>query len=544
MRDLWGWALAGACGLAMAGCPGGQPAATCVSGSTQACVCDDGSTGAQRCGDDGRFGACSCAVRDAGAGDAGATPDGGSDGGLDGGACVMPDVDGDGVRSIACGGDDCDDADPTRAPTLSERCDPEDRDEDCDPSTFGFRDQDSDSYPDQACCNTQGDGTLRCGGDCDDVQPGVHPDAPEVCNGRDDDCDSAIDEGLMVTVCRDCDGDGHGVPLSSTSASCGGAPTMMGCSIPMGYATTCDDCDDGNVDIYGMHPELCDGIDNDCDGTVDDGAVPATWYADCDSDNRPAAGAATQVSCTRPVAPPVCNPPPGACSPQVTAGWTVDPPTGASLDCDDFHQTVYPSAPELCDGLDNDCDGSLDRVMEDVDGDGFAGSACTSCRVDCNDARADTHPSATELPASGRDEDCDGSELCYQDTDHDTYGGPMVPSTILTCTGTGIVARAGDCCDHDSRARPGATMFYSVASDCGGYDFDCDGMETRQYGCDYCDIGAGCTEQAPGPAFLCFPPTTVPPACGQWGQRIDGCYIPMPGFCGGADMTSLAMPCR
>ncbi|HJL17888.1 MAG TPA: MopE-related protein, partial [Sandaracinaceae bacterium LLY-WYZ-13_1] len=102
----------------------------------------------------------------------------------------MGDYDGDGHAAMACGGDDCDDEDPNRYPGNEEVCDTEDHDEDCDPTTYGFRDADSDGEPDASCCNED-----NCGTDCDDMRPGVNPTVPEVCgNDRDDDCDDMVDE--------------------------------------------------------------------------------------------------------------------------------------------------------------------------------------------------------------------------------------------------------------------------------------------------------------------------------------------------------------
>src|SRR4051794_32766960 len=65
--------------------------------------------------------------------------------------CANPDGDGDGHRAIACGGDDCDDADSNRYPGRAEVCDPANHDEDCDPATFGVLDSDHDNYTDVAC---------------------------------------------------------------------------------------------------------------------------------------------------------------------------------------------------------------------------------------------------------------------------------------------------------------------------------------------------------------------------------------------------------
>ncbi len=120
--------------------------------------------------------------------------------------CSVPDRDGDGHRSIACGGGDCDDDDAARNPGVMEVCDVADVDEDCDPSTYGVRDADMDDEPDARCCNGE-----VCGTDCDDMRAGVSPRVPEVCgNGLDDDCDGRMDEELLVDGFVDDDGDGWG----------------------------------------------------------------------------------------------------------------------------------------------------------------------------------------------------------------------------------------------------------------------------------------------------------------------------------------------
>ncbi len=102
------------------------------------------------------------------------------------------DVDGDGVRARRCGGTDCDDQDARRAPGATEVCDLEGRDEDCNPTTFGMRDDDGDGWPSAGCCNG-----VHCGGDCNDVDARVNPNADEACNTVDDDCDGAIDEDCV-----------------------------------------------------------------------------------------------------------------------------------------------------------------------------------------------------------------------------------------------------------------------------------------------------------------------------------------------------------
>jgi hypothetical protein len=105
-----------------------------------------------------------------------------------------PDGDGDGRMPVLCGGDDCDDADPATFPGATELCDG--IDQDCDESTVGTLDGDADGFPSGACCNPLASGDPpRCGADCDDADPAVGPTISETSNGRDDDCDRAIDEG-------------------------------------------------------------------------------------------------------------------------------------------------------------------------------------------------------------------------------------------------------------------------------------------------------------------------------------------------------------
>jgi len=87
------------------------------------------------------------------------------------------DADADGEDAIECGGADCDDADPLRYPDAVEVCDDEDRDEDCDPATFGGRDLDRDGSVSSSCCNVSATGVRACGDDCNDVLRGVRPTA-------------------------------------------------------------------------------------------------------------------------------------------------------------------------------------------------------------------------------------------------------------------------------------------------------------------------------------------------------------------------------
>lgn len=149
------------------------------------------------------------------------------------------DFDGDGHEDIACGGDDCDDNDPDRYPGNREECDAVGHDEDCDPSTLG-PDSDGDGYQRIECCNYQPSGSLACGRDCDDDSKEVNPEASEICNGLDENCNGEIDEGVMVNLYEDYDRDGHG---NSSLSEISGCPGMAG------YSILGNDCDDTNPAI-------------------------------------------------------------------------------------------------------------------------------------------------------------------------------------------------------------------------------------------------------------------------------------------------------
>ena len=168
---------------------------------------------------------------------------------------------------------DCNDADDTVFPGAKEICD--NIDNNCNGQsdegvklTF-YRDADSDGYGNQilttqAC--TQPAGYLANNTDCNDASLSVHPGAPEVCNGVDDNCNGSIDEGVTITYYRDADADGYGNPAVITQA----------CSAPAGYVANNADCNDNSV---AARPGLTEGptgnatcsdtLDNNCDGAID-----------------------------------------------------------------------------------------------------------------------------------------------------------------------------------------------------------------------------------------------------------------------------------
>ncbi len=158
--------------------------------------------------------------------------------------------------------------------------------------------------------------------DCDDTNPVIFPGAIEECDELDNDCDGATDEDLGFTLYRDLDEDGFGDPTESIANACDGTRD--------GYVDNGDDCDDLHASAHPGGEEICDEIDNNCDGEVDEGVELETFYRDGDGDGH-AGDTMTIEGCVPPV------------------GYARE-----STDCDDLRPDVFPDAYEWCDGVDND----------------------------------------------------------------------------------------------------------------------------------------------------------------------------------------------
>ncbi|MEL6346997.1 MAG: putative metal-binding motif-containing protein [Myxococcota bacterium] len=234
-----------------------------------------------------------------------------------------------------------------------------------------------------------GDGYTPSGGDCNDANVTVFPGADEICDGLDNDCieATAIDVG---TECYDDDGDGY----------CESPPCVN-------TTQTLADCDDTNASRYPdpSVPETVNGLDDDCDGIVDEG----TNVYDDDGDG-------------------FCESPPCLNA------------AGTDSDCDDGDFEIYPTADEVCsDGIDNNCNGQYNEqdaigcedYYYDEDGDTYGISGTPQCWCDegeapytgldtrdCYDKNAEANPDATDSWRIHRgdgsfDYDCDGSETKY-----------------------------------------------------------------------------------------------------------------------------------
>jgi hypothetical protein len=145
------------------------------------------------------------------------------------------------------------------------------------------------------------------------------------------------------------------------------------------------------------------------------------------------------------------------------------------VDCDDGDAAVFPGAEELCDELDNDCDGKVDEPF-DADGDGYYSAELCEHGDDCDDSIYSFNPGANEVPYNGVDEDCDGEDL--RDVDGDGYEGVQVDGT--------------DCEDDDASVYPGAEEVPKdeIDQDCDGVDLldaDGDGYDDQDWGGEDCD---------------------------------------------------------
>ena len=420
------------------------------------------------------------------------------------------DVDGDGygdaaATSVSCDAvdgwvadaTDCDDSDAAVNPGATEYCD--DIDNDCDgeidpwwsaDATTWYEDWDGDGYGDpslwyttEACDLPDGYTSAELATDCNDVDATINPDAIEVCDGVDNDCDGVIDpsdSSDASTWYADVDGDGYGDADA----------TALACDASDGWVADATDCDDSDAAVNPAATEVCNGIDDDCDGVIDpsDSSDASTWYADVDGDGYGDADA-TALAC------------------DASDGWVAD-----ATDCDDEDAAVNPGAIEVCNGIDDDCDGVVDpddsadagTWYADADGDGFgdADTSMTGCDADdgyvtddtdCDDTDATVHPDAEEI-CDGIDNDCDGEVdgpdskdaiTLYEDNDGDGFGletfeeicvedesacdsgmidtgcveetCDMVSTAVASCDELeGYVEDNTDCDDEDADVYPGA----------------------------------------------------------------------------------------
>jgi hypothetical protein len=240
--------------------------------------------------------------------------------------------------------------------------------------------------------------------DCNDNDPMINPGASEICNGQDTDCNGLTDDGLTIyTYYRDLDGDGFGGNSISLD-TCMDSP-------PPGFVDNNMDCNDSDTMINPNQSEICNDIDNNCNGIVNDGLEIYRYYADEDGD-----GYGNNVIYM------------DTCISFAPSGFVTN-----DLDCNDWNGQINPDKIEICDGIDNDCNSIIDdglttnRYFLDSDNDGFGTvtdfiDTCVTTPpkgyvqddLDCNDNVSSINPNGLEIPDNGIDEDCNGIDLFIQ----------------------------------------------------------------------------------------------------------------------------------
>ncbi|MEZ4434231.1 MAG: MopE-related protein [bacterium] len=371
------------------------------------------------------------AAVDRGGVDLGGEVDGGGE--VDRGVDLGPvDDDGDGVAA----GEDCDDGDETVYPGAAERCDG--RDEDCDEAV---------DEGVEGCC---AEGRVRgCGSNVGACRPGAQRcDAmgrwgacmdgvsPRVerCDGLDDDCDGVVDEGFG---------------LGEGCVGGGGACAVRG-------ARVCDGEGGAGCDAVALAPgdEVCDGVDGDCDGVVDEGGDAACTVG---------VGACAAVGVT------TC----------VDGVEGCDAVAGAPVD-------------EVCDGVDDDCDGAVDEVPGLGEACGGGVGACAGGGVPlcvAGEQACDAAPGApVDEVCDGVDGDCDGEV----DEDWPSLGGACVVGAG-DCRAEGVWV----CAEDGDGIRCAAPPIAGVDEVCDGDDDDCDGAVDEGLGVgELCFVGVGACVQA------------------------------------------------
>ncbi|NOY90487.1 MAG: hypothetical protein GXP55_04695 [Deltaproteobacteria bacterium] len=285
-----------------------------------------------------------------------------------------------------------------------------------------------------------GHDAVECGGDdCDDTDPDRYPGNPERCDGKDDDCNGMEDDGLeLIDFYPDCDGDGFGSDESSAVTACAqpmASPMCVWGAAPS-WSNNHLDCIDTDDTINPARMEImCNAIDDDCDGQL-------SIEEDMDRDGF------SSMDC-------------------------------GGTDCDDSNPIVYPGAPEICDRLDNDCSGTggID-VSEDADEDGHAPmtSSCSGGPLpadDCDDRQRSVHPGLPEV-CDGLDNDCNGA---VDEAPFAAESCRTLPETTMACSdGSCTVASCpvgkNDC---DGAYANGCESDPSIDGfNCGGCGMRCD----------------------------------------------------------------------
>ena len=319
---------------------------------------------------------------------------------------------------------------------------------------------DSDSATEETATPVDADGDgFSAAEDCDDADASIHPTAiDDDCDGIDENCDGQADEGAVwETYYLDADGDGYGNE-QETQESCDGTPSGHVAAQASGF-----DCNDSSDRFHpgAQEWDCLDPNDYNCDGSIS--------FADVDGDHYPA-----------------CQ------------------------DCNDADASANPGQAEVCDEIDNNCDGLIDEGVTttfyaDTDADGFGDETSTveACATpsgyvaeqtdgfDCNDGSGDFFPGAPETDcADPNDYNCDGT-VVFEDLDSDGFGACV------------------DCDDTNAAVNTNATeVCNGIDDDCNGATDDADaGLDTTTRQTFYADSDADGAGTSQFPLDACSQPS-------------------------------------
>lgn len=331
-----------------------------------------------------------------------------------------------------------------------------------------YQDGDGDGFGNASVSQIVGGSTCPAGWsllgtDCDDTRAAIHPGATEICNGLNDNCVNGVDESNVCYTVYYCDADGDGYIGLSISASC----TTYQC-VPDDCATTPgDDCNDRNRAIHPGATEICNNLDDNCVGGIDENGVCYLDYY-CDGDHDGYFSAVPSGNCNA-----------YQCLPAGCQSATGD-------DCNDALSAVHPGATEVCNGIDDNCAAGIDENGDALCDDGAycngaetcgGAAGCQAGEMPCGDDNPCTADSCDEAgdecvydPAPFNGDTCDDGFWC---TDHDICRNGECAGLQKDCD-DGIPCSV-DTCDETARQCANDTdvcAAITVAPDCGAAEFD------------------------------------------------------------------------